>query len=98
MLTRLGGDGDPGQPQDGDQPLQFLHREPQVNEGPQGHVAADAGETVKKGPAFTSGATSTKGSTSFTARASAWRTVNLRLRYDKRRDALRFPAMGYKPG
>ena len=28
-----------------------------------------------------SGATSTKSSTSFTARASAWRTVNLRLRY-----------------
>ena len=48
----LGGDGDPGQPQGRKQPLQLFHRQPQVNQGPQGHIAADAGKTVKKGPAW----------------------------------------------
>ena len=47
-----GREGDLGQPQGREQPLQFFHRQPQVNQGPQGHIAAEARETVKKGPAW----------------------------------------------
>ncbi len=47
-----GREGDAGKPQGREQALQFLHRQAQVNQGPQGHIAADARETVKKGPAW----------------------------------------------
>jgi hypothetical protein len=47
-----GRERDPGQPQGREQPLQFFHRQPQVNQGPQGHIAAHARETVKKRPAL----------------------------------------------
>ena len=50
-----GRERNPGQPQGREQPLQLLHWQPQVNEGPQGHIAADAGETIKKRPALTPG-------------------------------------------
>ena len=47
-----GREGDPGQPQGREQPLQLFHRQPQINQGPQGHIAADAGKTIKKRPAW----------------------------------------------
>ena len=46
----VGGDGDVGEPQGRNQVLQFRHRQPQVDQGPQGHIAADTGEAIKKGP------------------------------------------------
>ena len=47
-----GREGDFGQPQGREEALQLFHREPQVNKGPQGHIAAEARKTIKKRPAW----------------------------------------------
>lgn len=47
---RVGGEGDSGKAQGGDEVLEGGGGEAQVNQGPQGHVAADAGEAIEKGP------------------------------------------------
>src|SRR5208337_3944422 len=42
-----------GQPQQVEEALQVRDLKAQIDEGPQGHVPADAGEAVKEGPVFT---------------------------------------------